>query len=242
MTLNYNSFKDLFSILYEDQYIIVTLKRPGLLVIPDRFKREVSLRDILREIYNLPIYTVHRIDRGTAGIVLFAKDLETHRALSIQFQKKQVTKRYLAIIEGILSKPYLNINLPIRKLGHGNKYKVDKIRGKPAMTRVMLRERFENYNYTLVEIEPVTGKSHQIRVHLAYIGYPLAIDYLYNKFPKSEKFEEIFKPLLNLSPKVLSLHSYYLKFRHPYTKRFLEIKIDPIIEFQQVISNLSEKN
>jgi 23S rRNA pseudouridine1911/1915/1917 synthase len=162
-----------FTIVYEDSRIIAVNKRSGIAVSPDRW-------DPTKERLEVPgtTWTVHRIDRDTSGLVVFAKDEETHRLLSAAFEGRQVAKRYIAIIHGRPDWKEISCDLPL--VPNGNKHHltiIDKYRGKKSLTT--FRFLGGTGNYALVEALPETGRTHQIRVHLASLGHPVVCDPLY---------------------------------------------------------------
>jgi tRNA pseudouridine32 synthase / 23S rRNA pseudouridine746 synthase len=162
-------------------------KPPGLLVIPGRaLDDQTCARDLLATQLGCPVWVCHRLDRDTSGVVLFATDAKTHRTVSMTWDEQRVSKRYLALVEGRLAAP-LDIDLP---LGEGRKGKVRvAIAGeesKASRTLVRVREAFTRAS--LVECEPLTGRQHQIRVHLKAKGHPLLFDHQYGrKAPLTER-------------------------------------------------------
>jgi len=231
-------------ILYEDEYIIAINKPPKMLVIQDRFnKLEENLHDILAKLYK-EIYTLHRLDKETSGVIIFAKDSLTHKELSIQFEKHKVQKTYHLLVKGLPKENVGVINLPIgKKNAHENIMVIDKKNGKPSITNYKVLKKFKQY--TFIEAMPLTGRTHQIRVHFKAIGLPLAIDKLYSnnekiflsdikpKFTPSVKGE---KPLMER----LTLHAYSIEFIHPNTKQKMRIVAEHFKDFRSLLRNLEK--
>jgi 23S rRNA pseudouridine955/2504/2580 synthase/23S rRNA pseudouridine1911/1915/1917 synthase len=165
-------------ILFEDESIIAVNKPAGMLVLPDRYDRKLhNLYDLLKEALG-NIYTVHRIDRETSGVVLFAKTLEMHSAINTLFETRQIKKVYQAIVVGTPAAEEGEIHLPLAETDHGaKKIKVDTKRGKESLTKYKILERFKGF--ALLEIYPYTGRTHQIRVHLSAVGIPILSDSMY---------------------------------------------------------------
>jgi 23S rRNA pseudouridine1911/1915/1917 synthase len=207
-------------ILFEDDAVIVINKPAGLLVLPDRFdKTLINLYGVLKETFGA-IFVVHRIDRETSGVVLFAKTAEAHAFLNTAFEKRQVEKIYRAIVVGSPNAESGCIDLPIAENEHGvRKMKVDKKNGKEAITDYKVIEKFKGH--ALVEVKPHTGRTHQIRIHLSAIGLPILADHLYgnsgwfflSSVKRNYKSNEEEKPLLART----ALHAFSLSFIHPTT-------------------------
>lgn len=204
--------------LYEDDDVIVVSKPSGLLSIADRYKTLANLKDILMEKYG-EVYTVHRLDKDTSGVMVFTKNETAHKFLNNQFANREVEKIYWAFVQnvpelesGIIDVPILN---DIRKSG---KMHISKD-GKEAQTKFKI---VKNYGkICLMAFAPITGRTHQIRVHSKYLGCPLLIDSLYAKKDffflseikrsyKNSDFEDE-KPFI----KRLTLHAKSLTFKLP---------------------------
>ena len=167
-------------ILYEDDGLLALSKPAGVLVIPGRggTDRESLVERLSRE-RSRKLFVVHRLDREASGLVLFAKDRESHRYLSGLFEARQVRKIYWAVVEGTVDKDGV-IDRPVHAFGSGRMGVDD--RGKPSETRFRVRERFPGA--TWLEVEPLTGRRHQIRVHLYFAGHPLLGETRYgSRFP-----------------------------------------------------------
>ena len=226
-----NHFKLLKEIeyLYEDDDLIVVSKPSGLLSIADRYKTLANLKDVLLQ-KNEAIYTVHRLDKDTSGVMVFAKNEETHKFLNKQFANREVEKIYWAFVQntpeiesGMIDMPILN---DIRKSG---KMHISKD-GKPAQTKFKI---LTNYgNICLMAFSPITGRTHQIRVHSKYMGCPLLIDSLYanksefflssikRKYQSGEYEDE--KPFIHR----LTLHAKSIKFTLPNGEtKFIESEL-----------------
>ncbi len=208
------NFKDW--IVFEDDDIIALNKPSGLLSIPDREGKEVSLKRLLQEKYD-DILTVHRLDKDTSGLIVFAKNERAHRHLSIQFEERQTEKIYVGLVIGCPANKKGTINLPIAENTVTRGTMIIHRRGKEAITDYEILEDFGRYSWMQFRIH--TGRTHQIRVHLKDMGHPIVCDVLYgdgkplllstikSKFKLSKnELEE--RPLLNR----LALHALRLKF------------------------------
>jgi len=230
-------------ILFEDDTVIVLNKPAGLLVLPDRFDRElVNLYELLKETFGA-IFIVHRIDRETSGVVLFAKTAEAHSVLNSAFEKRQVEKNYRAIVVGSPSADSGCIELPIAENEHGvRKMKIDKRNGKEAITDYKIIEKFNGY--ALVEAKPHTGRTHQIRIHLSAIGIPILADQLYSNsgwfflssIKRNYKSSGEEKPLLART----ALHAFSLSFIHPATGEKMTIEAPMPRDMETVLKVLKK--
>lgn len=212
--------KDL--IIYSDEDLVVVNKKAGVLSIPDGYAQgRENLRDILTVQFK-EIFVVHRIDAETSGVMVFAKNEAAHRALSMQFERHEVLKVYHALLEGRLSASAGSIDFSIA--AHPSKHGVMQVNneeGKESLTEYSVLQQFKNYTY--VEARPKTGRTHQIRVHFAALGFPLAVDHLYGsgralllsaiKKNFKAKEGETERPLLAR----LGLHASSIEFKHPST-------------------------
>ncbi|MDR2150399.1 MAG: RluA family pseudouridine synthase [Spirochaetaceae bacterium] len=163
-----------FSLVYEDAHIVVVNKASGIAVGGDRWDSSKDRLDRLLA----PVWVVHRIDKDTSGLVVFAKDAGTHKNLSCAFEQHKVNKTYHAIVNGRPSWKETSCELPL--VVDGDKQHrtiVDKYQGKKALTHCKVLS-FAG-NYSVVELRPQTGRTHQIRVHLASLGHPVVCDPLY---------------------------------------------------------------
>lgn len=170
-------FADL--ILHEDENLIVINKPPHLSSLDDRSGGDTSVIRMAKA-YHADAQICHRLDRDTSGLLLIAKNPETYRLVSIEFEKRRVNKIYHAIIAGTHVFEELLVDLPILNLGNKN-VTIDRARGKDAETYFTSLRYFKHY--TLVECRPVTGRMHQIRVHLATQRAAIVGDTMYHGKP-----------------------------------------------------------
>jgi len=171
-----------YTIIFENENFIAVNKSSGISVGGDRWDEAKERLDKLleRDLKISKIYTVHRIDMETSGLVVFAKDSETHRRLSTAFEKRQVSKRYTAVVHGRPSWKETVCDLAL--VPNGNKKHmtiIDKYRGKESVTHFTCIT--SAGNYSVLEARPETGRIHQIRVHAAALGHPVVCDSLYGK-------------------------------------------------------------
>lgn len=217
------------SIVYEDDDLLVINKESGMVVHPAPGHYQDTLVNAL--LYYFPLASggsirpgiVHRLDKDTSGLMLVAKNEVTHEKLSDMIGSKQVERRYLALVDGVIKHDTGTIDAPIgRSSNNRQKMAVTDVHGKEAITHFKVLETFEKN--TLVECKLETGRTHQIRVHLAYIGFPVVNDPLYGR-GKADEFGQM-------------LHSKSIKFSHPRTKKELFFEVEVPAEFQEKLEEL----
>ena len=231
-------------ILYADDHIVLINKASGMLSIPDRYSPEKpNLLTSLREQYG-DIYTVHRLDKETSGILCYARTEAAHKHLSKQFQERTIEKIYLTLVDGQMHESEGVIEKPIAPHPHIAGKMIVTAKGKPSRTDWKVVETFKNF--TLVEANIKTGRTHQIRVHFEAQGYPLAIDSVYGrreefllsevknkkKFRMGKEQEE--RPLMSRS----ILHAFRLTFMHPHTDEPMVQEAPLPKDFRAVIQQL----
>ena len=206
------------SIVFENEDFIAVNKSAGMLTIPDRHdETQLSLYKILSQQYG-KIFIVHRLDRDTSGLVLFAKNETSHKYLSQLFEKRNIEKIYLGVVRGSLPDKTGSINEPIAEHPfHKGEMTINK-KGKPSLTEYEVLE--DHGIYSAVEFNIHSGRTHQIRVHMKFAGHPIACDPVYgdgkpillSSFKKKYKLsreDEEERPLFNR----LALHSHQLNFK-----------------------------
>ena len=185
---------------YLDDALLVAEKPAGLLSVPGRLpEKQDCVIARLQGLYPDAL-TVHRLDQVTSGLLLYARGKAVESALSVQFQQRQVGKRYQAVVEGVLEEDAGAVELPlIVDWPNRPKQRVDLEQGKPALTRWQVLARDPDARRTRVELEPVTGRSHQLRLHMASLGHPIVGDVLYGAAQAAR----------------VHLHACQLQFTHP---------------------------
>lgn len=219
-------------IVYEDQYLLVVNKKSGMVVHPAPGNYNQTLVNALLYKFSLSKGEnkfrpgiVHRIDKDTSGLMLVAKDDKTHELLSKMIKEKKVERKYLALVSRVIKHDTGTIDAPIgRDIVNRQKMSVTDINSKEAVTHFRVLKRYANN--TLIECKLDTGRTHQIRVHLAYIGYPIVNDPLYGKNKNTTSFGQF-------------LHSKSIKFSHPITKEELYFESDIPYEFKEYLDKLS---
>lgn len=204
-------------IIFENENFVAINKPAGLLTVPDREQKEISLKQLLKEKYG-NIFVVHRLDRDTSGVIIFAKNESTHKYLSQLFEGREVQKFYLGLVNGSLPNKVGTIEAAIAEHSVVKGKMVVHRKGKNSITDYEVLEEFGLYSWIKFQIH--TGRTHQIRVHMLHMGNPIVCDDMYGdgkpvllssfkkKFNLSIKEEEE-RPILNR----LALHSYQLIFK-----------------------------
>ena len=210
-------------IIHEDNDLIILNKPSGLLSIPDREGKEVSLKKLLQEKFG-EIFTVHRLDKGTSGLIVFARNASSHKHLSGEFEHREAIKIYYGLVLGSPAEKKGVVDASIAEHPVKKGLMVVHRQGKPALTDYEVIEGFGKYSWMKFQIH--TGRTHQIRVHMQQLGHPIACDDLYGdgkpvllssikpKFYLSKnEWEE--RPLLNR----LALHAFSLEFTSPNSEK-----------------------
>ena len=224
-------------IIYEDKDIIVVNKPKGLVVHPANGNPDGTLVNAIMSICKGSLSgiggeirpgIVHRLDKDTSGIIIIAKNDEAHINLSEQIKNRKVKKTYIALVRGFVKENEATINMPIGRSQKDRKKMAVVKNGKNAITHIKVLERFNNY--TLLQVNIETGRTHQIRVHLSEIGYPIVGDYTYSN--GKNEFGIVGQ----------CLHAKSLKFRHPITNEEMYLEAELPQYFKDVIKKLEETN
>lgn len=193
-------------ILYADEYLYVAKKPYGVAIHPDRAHKTDTFGNMLAASFGgFQLHIITRLDKTTSGLVLGALDEVTAQRLNSLQQNHEIAKTYVALVEGIVQNDDGEIALPLSRLDGQNKTVVDLANGKPSKTQYGVKNRYSNT--TLLTVTPLTGRTHQIRAHLAAIGHPIVGDVLYGATP----YERIM------------LHCERLSFAHPYTGEQIDV-------------------
>lgn len=231
-----------YEIIHQDNSIVVVNKAANVLSVPDRYNRDITnLKDLLYDKFG-EIFVAHRLDKETSGIMVFAKNSEAHRNLNTQFQNQEVKKLYDVLVKGRFENDELEIDIPIMPNPGKKGLAIPSARGKKSLTIVKVLEKFTNS--TLLECNIITGRHHQIRVHLSTVGHPLYIDKDYGgedafyvssvkrNFNLKKNTEE--KPILER----LSMHARELTFSHPDTNKKVTFKAEAPKDFTATLQIL----
>jgi len=223
-------------IIYEDSDIIVVNKPKGMVVHPANGNPDGTLVNAIMNICRDSLSgiggeirpgIVHRIDKDTSGLLIIAKNDKAHINLSEQIKNREITKKYVALVRGVIKENNATIDMPIGRSDKDRKKMAVKRNGKSAITHFDVINRYEGYTYLDIKID--TGRTHQIRVHLAEIGYPIVGDSVYSNGRNPFGVEG------------QMLHAKSLEFKHPITGEILKLEAPLPEYFEEVLKKLEEK-
>jgi 23S rRNA pseudouridine1911/1915/1917 synthase len=243
-------------IIFEDEYLAVINKPAGMVVHPGAGNRTGTLANAIAWHFRLHkpasdhardvrssdapassdrVGIVHRLDKDTSGVIVVAKDEETHELLSNQFRDRVVTKQYVTLVHGHIVEPSGKVDRPIaRDRWHRTKMVVS-ANGRKALTMWRVRQRFEKF--TLLEVEIKTGRTHQIRVHLASINHPVVGDATYNEGRDNTVSDIDIKNAIRILGRFF-LHAEKLSFNHPKTGERLDFTVPLAPELEDFLNLL----
>ena len=222
-------------IVYEDEYLLVVNKESGMVVHPGVGNYSDTLVNaLMHHCNNLSSVNgkirpgiVHRIDADTSGLLLVAKNDDVHNNLAKQISEKTVLRKYIALVQGVILEDTATIDAPIgRSVNDRKKMMVTDVNSKEAITHIRVLERYKNS--TLIECVLETGRTHQIRVHMAYINHPVVNDPVYGYKRLDDKdFGQM-------------LHAEVIGFNHPITGKYMEFKVDVPLKFKEILKKYQD--
>jgi len=220
-------------IVYEDENMLVVNKPSGMLTHPTILEKENTLVNALLYKYGNNLSDIngeyrrgilHRLDRNTSGLLMIAKNNLAHEYLANQIKLHSITKKYRAIVKGKIEENEIKLDLPIGRNPNQPHKMMVRDDGKPSETHVKVLERFNDSTY--IELNLITGRTHQIRVHMKYINHPVYNDSLYGAGSSKVKTEE------------QVLQSFYLRFTKPFDGEIIELQIEPDEKIKKVLKYL----
>lgn len=223
-------------IIYEDSDIIVVNKPKGMVVHPANGNPDGTLVNAIMAICKDSLSgiggeirpgIVHRIDKDTSGLLIVAKNDNAHVKMSEQIKNHEVKKTYIALVRGVFKENEATIDMPIRRSTSDRKKMAVNKNGKNAITHIKVLKRFDKYTLLKVNIE--TGRTHQIRVHLSHIGYPIVGDYTYSN--GKNEFDVIGQ----------CLHAQKLEFKHPITQKDMCLEAELPQYFKDILDKLKDR-
>ena len=222
-------------IIYEDSDIIVVNKPKGMVVHPANGNPDGTLVNAVMNICKDSLSgiggeirpgIVHRLDKDTSGLLIVAKNDKAHINLSDQIKNREITKKYIALVRGVIKENYATIDMPIARSDKDRKKMAVKKDGKKAVTHFTVIKRYKGY--TLLDIKIDTGRTHQIRVHLSEIGYPIVGDFVYSN--GKNPFGVVGQ----------MLHAKSLEFKHPITGKQMKLEAPLPEYFEEILNKLEE--
>lgn len=240
-----NTNDTLLRIIYQDSQLVAINKPANLLVHKspiDKHETRYAMK-LLRDQLGQWVYPVHRLDKPTSGVLLFALNDDAARSISQQFEDRQVSKRYLALVRGYApTTGHIDHALSEIAAFKDQQAKADLLEAKSSQTDYQCLKhyelpysdgRFPTSRYSLLELQPLTGRKHQIRRHLKHISHPIVGDVKYGKGPHNRLFRQEF------ACERLMLASTYLEITHPETGETLTLSDSPEASFQNTIAQLA---
>ncbi|HCD71385.1 pseudouridine synthase [Thermovirga lienii] len=238
------NFNNPIKVLYEDEYLFAVAKPPGMFVHRTALSRERGffLLQEARNLYGSHLYPVHRLDRPTSGVVIFATTPQVAKVLAEYFRKKEIEKYYIAVVRGWTGTSGV-IDSHLVKITE-NPTPVEQLKQQKAVTKYetiarteipVAVSRYPTSRYSLVLANPITGRRHQIRRHFKHISHPIIGDVLYGDGKHNRFFRD------NFGIKRLLLHSFSMKFKHPVYGHTVKITSPPGDDFMEVLSKLGWK-
>ncbi len=225
------------SIIYEDESLVICNKPSGLLSIKDGYDPSLpSAHSLLNDRFGR-LWIVHRLDKETSGLLIFARTASAHRHLNTQMEGREVKKHYHALTHGAPDWKSKNISLPLRVNGdRSHRTVVDHTRGKPAFTSATLLA--TNGRHSYLDVTLGSGYTHQIRAHLSFLGLPVIHDELYIEYARRMNPAFSISNGLESTVNIFGLHAYSLAFLHPSNQRMLNITIPDPQSFIQFAEKL----
>lgn len=233
------------AIIFEDDQLLVVNKPAGMFSIPDREQSQISQKQWLEHKYGR-VFTVHRLDRDTSGVLVFARTEDAHKFLSAQFEDRSTEKIYLAFVNGSMQPPTGRVEAPLMAHPVQKGVMVVNRKGKPSLTEYEVLEDFRRYSYVRFQI--LTGRTHQVRVHARETGHPVVCDPVYGDGEpvklsaikrnfKLSRSEEAETPLLRR----MGLHAARLSITHPNGSR-LTLEAPLPRDMQALLTQLRKHN
>ena len=226
-------------IVYEDEDIVIVNKPKGMVVHPGNGNYSGTMVNSLMYSHRGKLSgingvvrpgIVHRIDKDTSGLLVVAKNDKAHKVLADKFKAHDITREYICLVKGIIQKDNITINLPIgRSDKDRKKMAVTKKNSRNAITHIKVLKRFKKSGYTLVSAKLETGRTHQIRVHMSYIGHPIVGDDVYSK------------GINEFGITGQMLHAKEIGFIHPVKDKYMEWEIEPPKQFRDIIETLEKR-
>lgn len=226
-------------VVYEDEDIVIVNKPKGMVVHPGNGNYSGTMVNSLMYSHKGELSgingvvrpgIVHRIDKDTSGLLVVAKNDKAHKVLADKFKEHDITREYICLVKGIIPKDNITINLPIgRSDKDRKKMAVTKKNSRNAITHIKVIKRFKKSGYTLVSAKLETGRTHQIRVHMSYIGYPIVGDDVYSKGTNE----------FGITGQML--HAKIIGFIHPVKDKYMEWEVEPPKQFIDVIEALEKR-